>query len=64
MVGETWIGWMEYLVDKELVGWSQSKSCGQLVEVESNDVWHSLGVLRLALFNICAIDIVSGIESP
>lgn len=55
---------MEYLVDKELVGWSQSKSCGQLVEVESNDVWHSLGVLRLALFNICAIDIVSGIESP
>lgn len=62
VVGETCIGWMEHLVDKELVGWSQSKSCGQLFEVETNEVWHSLGVLGLVLFNIFVSDIDREIE--
>jgi len=33
-------------VDKEFVGWSQSKSCGQRLSVivETNDEWRSSGV--------------------
>jgi len=33
----------DYSVDKELAGWSHSKSCGQWldVQVETNDKWHS-----------------------
>ncbi|GAB0175643.1 hypothetical protein GRJ2_000029500 [Grus japonensis] len=28
ILGETWIRWMDHSVDKELAGWSHSKSCG------------------------------------
>lgn len=28
-----WIWWMDYQVDKELAGWSDSKSCGQWLDV-------------------------------
>jgi len=37
---------MDHLVDKELAGWSHSKSCSQLldVQVEASDEWHSSGV--------------------
>ncbi|GAB0205741.1 mitochondrial enolase superfamily member 1 [Grus japonensis] len=39
-------GWMDHSVDKELAGWSHSKSCGQRlnVQVETSDEWHSSGV--------------------
>jgi len=39
-------GWMDHLDDKELAGQSQSKSCGQLldVQVETSDEWCSSGV--------------------
>jgi len=37
---------MDHSVDKELSGWSHSKSCGQRldVQVETSDKWHSSGV--------------------
>ncbi|GAB0209603.1 mitochondrial enolase superfamily member 1 [Grus japonensis] len=37
---------MDQSVDKELAGWSHSKSCGQrlYVQVETIDEWHSSGV--------------------
>ncbi|GAB0178366.1 mitochondrial enolase superfamily member 1 [Grus japonensis] len=39
-------GWMDHSVDKELAGWSHSKSCGQRlnVQVENSDEWRSSGV--------------------
>ncbi|GAB0178700.1 mitochondrial enolase superfamily member 1 [Grus japonensis] len=39
-------GWMDHSVDKELAGWSHSKSCGQRlnVQVETSDEWCSSGV--------------------
>ncbi|GAB0186645.1 mitochondrial enolase superfamily member 1 [Grus japonensis] len=44
--GETWVRWMDHLVDKELAGWSHSKSCDQQlnVQVENSDEWCSSGV--------------------
>ncbi|GAB0178428.1 mitochondrial enolase superfamily member 1 [Grus japonensis] len=41
----TWIPWMDHSVDKELAGWSHSKSCGQQlnVQVENGDEWRSSG---------------------
>jgi len=56
---------MDHLVDKELVGWSHSKSCGQWlnVQVETRDEWHFSGVsTRPALFNMFVGDMDSGIE--
>jgi len=43
---ETWTGWIDHLVDKELAGWSHSRSCGQQldVQVETSDEWCSSGV--------------------
>jgi len=45
-IGETWIRWMDYTVNKELAGWSHSKSCSQWlnVQVETSDEWCSSGV--------------------
>ncbi|GAB0208016.1 cAMP-dependent protein kinase inhibitor alpha [Grus japonensis] len=57
---------MDHSVDKELAGWSHSKSCGQRlhVQVENSDEWHSSGVGTgtRALFNIFVSDMDSGIE--
>ncbi|GAB0209942.1 cAMP-dependent protein kinase inhibitor alpha [Grus japonensis] len=56
---------MDHSVDKELAGWSHSKSCGQRlnVQVENSDEWHSSGVPQgPALFNIFVGDMDSGIE--
>jgi len=37
---------VDHLVDKELAGWSGSKSCSQQLDaqVETSDAWHSAGV--------------------
>ena len=43
----TWKNWqVEHSVEKELAGWSRSKSCGQQldVQVETSDVWYPSGV--------------------
>ncbi|GAB0208151.1 cAMP-dependent protein kinase inhibitor alpha [Grus japonensis] len=57
---------MDHSVDKELAGWSHSKSCGQRlnVQVENSDEWRSSGVGTgtRALFNIFVSDMDSGIE--
>ncbi|XP_040975268.1 sorting nexin-14 isoform X5 [Aquila chrysaetos chrysaetos] len=44
---------MNHSVDKELAGWSHSKSCSQQlnVQVESSDEWRSSEVLELVLEN-------------
>ena len=50
-------------MDKELAGWSHSRSYGQQlhVQVEISDEWCSLEV-GLVLFNIVVGDMDSGIE--
>ncbi|GAB0178120.1 mitochondrial enolase superfamily member 1 [Grus japonensis] len=56
---------MDHSVDKELAGWSHSKSCGQRlnVQVENSDEWCPQGsVLGLALFNIFVSNMDSEIE--
>jgi len=53
------------VVDKELAGWSPSKSCGQWldVQVETRDEWRSSGlVLGPALLNISVSDMDSRIK--
>ncbi|GAB0206104.1 cAMP-dependent protein kinase inhibitor alpha [Grus japonensis] len=51
---------MDHSVDKELAGWSHSKSYGQWlnVQVDNSDKWRSSG----ALFNIFVSNMDSGIE--
>ena len=56
---------MNHSVDKELAGWSHSKSCGQWlhVQVQSSDEWRPQGSgLGPALFNIFVGNMDSGIE--
>jgi len=56
---------MDHSVDKELAGWSLSKSCGQWlnVQVENSNKWCSqVSVLGLVLFDIFVRDVDSGIE--
>jgi len=56
---------MDHSVDKELAGWSHSKSCSQCldVQIETTDKWCSSGAsMGLALFNIFVGDTVSGTE--
>ncbi|GAB0210116.1 hypothetical protein GRJ2_003477400 [Grus japonensis] len=57
---------MDHSVDKELAGWSHSKSCGQRlnVQVENRDEWCSSGVGTgtRAQINISVGDMDSGIE--
>ncbi|GAB0204060.1 protein Hook 3-like [Grus japonensis] len=57
---------MDHSVDKELAGWSHSKSCCQRlnVQVENRDEWRSSGVGTgtRALFNIFVSDMDSGIK--
>ncbi|PKU44439.1 hypothetical protein llap_5271 [Limosa lapponica baueri] len=42
---------MDHSVDKELTGWSHSKTCQRLnIQVETSDKWHSSGVVRIIVF--------------
>jgi len=56
---------MDHSVDKELAGWSHSKSWGQQldVQVETSGEWCSSGVsIGTTLFNIFVSEMDSGIE--
>ncbi|KAJ7404104.1 rna-directed dna polymerase from mobile element jockey-like [Willisornis vidua] len=57
--------WVDYLVDKDLAGQSDSRTCGQWLNVQAKTSykWCPQGsILELALFNIFAGDRGSGIE--
>jgi len=54
---------MDHLVDKELAGWSYSKSCGQWLNVhmETGDEWCSSGLgIGTGLFHTFIGDVGSG----
>ena len=55
---------MDHLVDKELVGWSHSKSCSQQLDVQgdTSEELCSSGVSISLAFNIFVSDMDSGIE--
>lgn len=52
-IGDTWIWWRDYSMDKELAVGMQTESCGQwfCVQVEASDesrpLWLSLGIIPL-----------------
>ncbi|PKU43508.1 rna-directed dna polymerase from mobile element jockey-like [Limosa lapponica baueri] len=56
---------MDHSVDKELVGWPHSKSCGQWLDAQvgTSDKWCSSGASTgLVLFNMFVSDMDSEIE--
>lgn len=57
---------MDHSVDKELVGWSHSRSCGQWldVQVKASDKCFSGSVLVLMLFNTLSVTWTVGSTPP
>ena len=59
---------MDHLVDKELAGWSHSKSCGQRlnVQVETSDTVVSSGVSTgtSTVQHLCQVTWTVGLSAP